>query len=418
MNRIHLLSLLLVGSILFPWIPTVGTAPQLRLEWFILIAALLIFPISREVFTSKVAHWSAITFFAYAVSLLYGAAVMGVAINISDTTEMMKPLLYFMFYAFAASKRYTMAEYRGFLRVAMLSFCIAGSVTIIQFFSPESVAPIVRLWTDEDRIFDYALERATGTMGNPNDLGFLMVTGFALILFTLNDQIVPTKLSLLLLALTFFAVFATGSRTGMVMIASVILTYAYLAMKTSKATLVVIIILTLSVFWLYQTVLSNFATAEGLVGRIQTFTTLDADVAWQTRLLLASELMPIIADSLVFGHGPSKDSFLLGANIDNEYVLTLYRSGIVGLIATGGLVLALALQPNQAIYSSKSTQSKMRNLAVALLLSAGLFAYSAGIFMSFRLFGLLVIIWTVTSNVRFASARDNHKDDMVAQGWR
>lgn len=408
MKRIHLLNLILVSSVFAPWIPSIQNGPMLRLEWFFLIAGIAIFPVSRGVFTSKVARWSALTIVAYAVSLAYGFIVMGVSVHISDLTEMMKPLLYLLFYIFVASGRYTKEEYRGFLRVAIFSLSIAAVITIAQFFAPEKVLPLVRLWADDERIYSYELVRATGTMGNANDLGFLMTIGFALVLFSLKYHIVPMRLGQALLLVSLAAVFATGSRTGMVTIASVSLMYVYLGMRVSKATVVIAGTLTFAVIWLFQAVLSNLAITEGLVERVNSFAHLEWDVPWQTRLELASEMLPLIADSLVFGHGPSKLDFELGANIDNEYILILYRSGIVGLLATVWLVLTLALQPDRAIiYSKSSLIIGMRNCGVAALVAAGIFAYTAGIFLSFRLFGLLTILWTVTANARLSDTSEN-----------
>ncbi len=407
MKRIYLLNLILVSSILFPWIPSVATAPQLRPEWFVLIVGIAMFPVSRRALASKVALWTALTFLAYAVSLVYGFVVIGSAVDISDMTEMMKPLLYFLFFIFAASGRHTMAEYHGLLRIAIFSLVVAAVITLIQFFAPDRVAPLLRLWADDERIYSYELVRATGTLGNPNDLGFMMTIAFTLVLFTLESGLLPKRLSQALLLCCFAAVFATGSRTGMITLASVIIVYVYMGVKASKVIVVVAGALTFLAFWIFDEVLSHLVIAEGLVERVNTFSFLESDLPWQTRLELVSEMIPLIAESPVFGHGPAKMTFELGANIDNEYMLTLYRSGIIGLIATVGLVFALAMQYRRVVTSPRSLPRSMQQFAIASLVAAGLFAITAGIFLSFRLFGLLTVLWTVTAYVRSSGASEN-----------
>lgn len=400
MNRFHLLILMVFSIVLLPWIPMPAGFPMLRPEWFIMLAGLALLPVRSTAVKTPTTAWVVLTALAYLFSIAWGAAVMGVTVVPKDFTVLLQPFLYGLFFWFAASASYTVQDLRIFVRYTLIILLVAALIAIVQFFNPELVLPIVRLWADEERFLrsDYVLARATGTMGNPNDLGFLMCVAFALSLFTLSHAPVPRRIAQVMLVTVFLAVFATGSRTGMVGLVAIIAVYLVLEMKRNTASVVVAGVALAIPVWIFANYAQEFILLEGVVRRVTFFQDLhEEDGPWMPRVYGALETLPLIANSLVFGHGPAKSVFTVGENIDNEYILLLYRHGVSGLLATAGLVWVLALQRRHRLASSKPILASMRSFSWATLVAGSIFAYTAGLFMSFRLFGLLILIWTVAA---------------------
>lgn len=400
MIRLTYIKLIVISIILFPWITLTEGLPELRPEWFIMLVGLMVLPLSRRPMNSRVAFWSVLVFVSFQLSIIYGALFLDIIISISDFTELLKPALYFLFFSFVATATYTLSEYLEILQVALICFGVAAAISVIQFFSPELIAPLLSLWISEERIGLYVLYRATGTMGNANDLGFLMNLGFALTLFTLRYRILPLSYLRLLLVLNFSGVFASGSRTAMVCLIAIIGTYVLLEIKKNGKSLVVVTGLIVSVVWLFQSHAGDFVITTGILERVSSLGDIESDAGWQPRVEAALNTLPLIQQSLIFGHGPAKQAFSVGSDIDNEYILILYRYGVLGMLATGGLGLVLALQQKPAVYKAAPILASMRNFSWATLVAGTIFAYTAGLFISFRLFGLLIVLWTISAYVR------------------
>lgn len=416
MTRLHLLGAIIVSIILMPWIPMPKGLPQLRPEWFVLLTGIALLPVSKRILTTRVSASAGVLVLAYLLSMIYGAFVMDIILDPRDFTVLMQPVLYFMIYAFVASTEYIERDHRTILRISLVSLGIAATIALIQFFDPTVIAPLLRLWTDDERISRYALLRATGTMGNANDLGFLMVIGFALALFTSRHRIVPIRISQLITLMTFMGVFASGSRTGMVCLLSVLVVYLLLEIKKSIKSVLLTATILVGIFWIFQAYLQNMDWASGVVDRVMSLSSPDQDQAWLLRVFAAVDTLPMIAESWMFGHGPAKAVFTLGSNVDNEYILLLYRHGIIGTISSLWFVWVLAQQKAVSIVGSPSLHTSLRHFILASLISGGLFAYSAGLFMSFRLFGLFVVLWTISACVRIENGPKIAPQDDFSNG--
>jgi len=379
-----------------------GTLPLLRPEWFILIAGLVALPISKRAIQTKVAHWLAYVFFAYVLSLVYGVLVMDITLNIRDFTELFKPVLYFLFFLFIASGTFTIIEYRQFLKLTQVAFAMAALIGIIQFLNPGLIKPLLLMYRgDIIEMQNYRLLRAYGTMGNPNILGFLMTIGFALTLFTLRYRILPVRLSQLFILMNFAGVFVSGSRTGMVCLTAVTLIFIAFEIRKNTMNLLFLCGLSFVMIWFFQNILQELTPLQGMIGRVTSLGNVFEDKdGWLPRVEMAKRTMLLIENSWVFGHGPAKAVFIDGGNIDNEYILILYRFGMVGMITTAGLVWVLCTQLSRTDYKKVPLLKSMRNFSLATGVAAAIFAYTAGFFMLFPLFSLAVILWTIPVFVR------------------
>ena len=402
MRRIHILSLIVISIILTPWIKISGNLPEVRPEWLITLVGLGIFPVLASAAQSRVFVWWVFVMSSSIVSMAFGHLFLRIAVIPQDIFTIISPGIFLSFFLLAASDTYSMTQYRSFLRVTLVALGVSAVIAVIQFFDPDIVLPIVKLWADEGRIFEYTLFRATGTMGNPNDQGFLMVVGFTLAIFTQRHNVSPFLLRWGLIILFFAAVFATGSRTSMICVMTVIIFFTLIESRLKLKALAFIAIIMAGIYWFFNEIIVHSILFRGLHFQVTSFERLDTDASWQSRVLGALETLPMIAENLILGQGPAKQSFETGANIDNEYILILYRFGLLGLIATAGFVWTLAMQLPKLQATGSPLLLSMRRFSIASVVAAALFAYTAGIFTSFRLLGLLIVLWTVTAGVFIA----------------
>jgi O-antigen ligase len=399
MSRHFITNSMLVSIMLFPWIPLTSNLPMLRPEWIIVIFGVLIFKISNLSINSKITYFSVFVSLCYIFSILNASINLDRIIDTRDYTVLLQPILYCIIYQFCSSNVYTEIEYKNTLILLQYIFFISSIIAIIQFFNPAPIEPILHLFTDKERTDTYILQRATGTMGNPNDLGFLMVIGFCLSLFTFKYYLKSIYFSILILLVTFLGILSSGSRTSMICMVSVTILFLILELKFKIINLIIISFIGSFIFWLYNAFLVYFESAQGFVERITSLQNIQDDTAWNPRVEGVLSTIPLILESLFLGYGPDKATFTVGSNIDNEYILMLYRFGVLGTLFTIIFIILIAKQRYDDSVKEIPLMKSMKTFSVTILLSGSIYAYTAGLFSSFRLFGLLIIIWTISSRV-------------------
>lgn len=402
MTRLHLLYAILVSVVLLPWINLGSGAPAIRPEWPLLLASLLVFHrIKAQAIDSMVVFWSAAVGMSFALSIAYGVAFLHVAMDLTDLFELLKPLLYFLLYLFVASACLSVRQLRRFLRVTLLILSVAGVLSIIQYFAPDVVSPILTLYADAERISMYVRLRATGTMGNANDLGMLFVFGYALALFTHRHRLFGIVSASAVLLIMLLGLLASGSRTAFVCMLVVTLCYLLSEVQLRFKSVAAVVLISAALFGVCS---SNLDVLRGPIKRYATLASIAKDVAWKSRVAGTLETLSEIKQSALVGHGPDKVGYSVGTNIDNEYVLILYRYGIVGLLVLGGFFYSLWRQSQIRREASVPLIRSYAHFATAILLASLVFAYTAGIYQLFRLMMLLTVLLTVAAQARLDGA--------------
>jgi hypothetical protein len=404
MTRLHFLYAILVSVVLLPWISISPSAPGIRPEWLLLLVSLLAFHrILAKAIDSAVVFWSVAVGISSAISIAYGVAFLGVAVDLSDLFELLKPVLYLLLYVFVASTCLSVHQLRRFLCVALLTLSVAGVLSIVQYFAPEVVSPILTMYTDAERVSLYAQLRATGTMGNANALGMLFVFGYALALFTHRHRLFGTVPASAVLLIMLLGLLASGSRTAFVCMFVVTLCYLLSEVKLRLKSVLAVGIISVALFKVCS---SNLEILRGPIERYATLMNMARDTAWKSRVYGAVETLAEIKQSVFVGHGPDKIGFIMGSNVDNEYVLTLYRYGVVGLLVLGGFFYSLWRQSQVRNPSSLPLVRSYAHFATAVLLASLVFAYTAGMYQVFRLMMLLIIFLTVAGQARLDGAEE------------
>jgi len=402
MTRLHFLYAIFASVVLLPWITVSPSAPEIRPEWLLLIVSLLVFHrIKAQAIDSVVVFWSAAVGISFAISLVYGAALLKVVVDLSDLFELLKPILYLLLYVFVASTCLSMLQLRRFLHFALLVLSGVGVLSIVQFFSPEVVSPILTLYTDTERISQYVQSRATGTMGNANTLGMLFVFGYALSLFTYRHRLFDTLTASAIVLIMLLGLLASGSRTAFVCLLLVTLCYLLWEAKLRLKSVLVVGMIAVALFKVGD---SNLDLVRGSIQRYATLMNVARDAGWKGRVHGAMETLSEIKQAALLGHGPDKMGFETGTNIDNEYILILYRYGAIGLLVLGGFFYSLWRQSQIQQETSVPLVRSYAHFATAVLLASLVFAYTAGMYQVFRLMMLLIIFLTVGAYARVDSS--------------
>jgi hypothetical protein len=383
--------------IYLPWIDPGGGFPSLRIEWLVVLVAAILFP--GRIKAAKTTYLLyGLVGLSMIVSIFWGYLAMNSAVSGQDLSELLKPVLYLLIYVVVVSIGISGKELPELQRVILIMLTIAAIIAIIQYFAPEIIQPILTLYTDTERLSAYKNSRATGTMGNANDLGMLFVLGSALAFFVHRQKLFGLFTGFLILALQILGVFASGSRTGAIALGVVLLYFLYIEIAKyrnfkSLVLLALFAVVALSIVGrfsdlLYQSIERYSSTSDFTEVR-----------SLALRIVATLETFQLIRLSPVLGWGPNKNGFVIGNNVDNEYILLLYRYGIAGLLTVVGVFYHMWKRTRISKKAGNVVINSYSYFLTSMVLASGIFAYTAGIFSQFRLMTLIIIFLAVGDSV-------------------
>ncbi len=394
MTRAHLLSAIIVSTILLPWIAIAPNFPELRPEWFLLLAGLALLRVRHLAVSNTVVLLGVVVTLTYLLSIVVAMTSLGSSVVLRDFTELFKPVLYSLLFIFIASGSYRWDEFSKVMQISIAALVVASIITIIQFFAPDSIARLLLLYRpDPDGLESYRTYRSWGTMGNPNDMGFVAVLTFGVVLFSMKYRLFPGFINWTFLAIGFIAVFLTGSRTAMLVMAAILGYFLFFEMKKSFKSIFIVGVLFICTIWMFNSFLVSHELLSKMATRILSLGDIGGGQnAWVARVNAAKHAMGLVMQNPIVGHGPSKSQFLSMSNVDNEYVLLLFRFGLLGMFATVVFIWVMATRITK---TASPIHRTMKNLSFALLGASALFAYTAGTYGQFRIMFLLIVFWTL-----------------------
>jgi len=330
---------LLIAAILLPYIRLPGSIPNVRPEFVIVFAAWGLLLLAH--FTTGLPirlkrcpphKWFALFGLSIFMSMSYGAVVKNEPLLTRDLFEFVKLILYFLIFSLAASQTINQTAFKRYYRLALVILMFSALVGFLQYIDfagiNESVSPYYAPTQMEGLLVH---GRITGTTGNPNEFGALMVLAISLAmsgaLFFRESKI--RLLCCLALFVYGLALVLTMSRTSLVasFLSMAFVLTLYLKQRGFKhkwrqmATLMVfgivvgyIILQVMPEKALFRySQLANIRGASSWVARVEN---------WQTHFAFWK-------DSPWFGWGPGKAT--MGTIVDNEWLLLLRRYGVIGL---------------------------------------------------------------------------------------
>lgn len=269
-----------------------------------------------------------------AVSIWYGATILGHPTVGRDFYELPKVWLPVAFFTIAYESRLSEQSYRRLISVFSLPALLVSLYAWAQFARLGFTYSLNSFYSSGGHI-DLALQyarRVYATMGNPNVLGQLMVLCSLLFLLAFLQRVGNRIVTLVLCMSCVVTLVMTGSRFGLVSLGvGFVMTFAVVSYSGRRrlAKLAILILFVPIFVWTYQSVAtSNQRT-------LQRYETLRNPLAIDSLRQRVDQLWKDewndFAESPVVGHGPAKSVFTLGYT-DSEYLEVLRGSGLLGFV--------------------------------------------------------------------------------------
>ncbi|MEC9491681.1 O-antigen ligase family protein [Flexistipes sp.] len=330
----------MVATILLPPLRISGI-PDIRFDLIIIILAWGIYlgdHISSErviVFQHiHIIKWFGIFGLVICLSILYASLIKGYPLILRDTFELIKLLKYFLIFSFVANLTISHRDFQLYCELAIIIFLMSAFIGFAQFFNLFNMNAYISPYYAPTQMQGLLLHgRITGTTGNPNEFGALMVfaasLSLALALFAENS--ISRLFCWFSISVFCLAVFLTLSRSAIIIL--IVSYFIILLMKYPLKNknfirhlgklLIVIIFISIIISFLLNFVPQKFFF------RVSELVSLSTASSWKARLIMWQDTLAIWQNSVLFGWGPAKKG--MTTIVDNEWLLLLRRYGIVGL---------------------------------------------------------------------------------------
>jgi len=354
-----LLLLLISSTFLFPKIIIDPLFPAFRIEDILLI------PITIRLIQLK----PTINFHIKLIALFGIYIFMVIIINgrigcIRDYFEICKLLKLVILILFLSLPQYV--EYAKKLFLPIFIVLIVFNVfqyfnlfdfntTIEKLYSPEHHLKYFGLNSD----FTVSTKRLLGTMGNPNTNGILFLFFIVQFLPLKNDD---SFWKYLLYLSAVFICIHTQSRTAFIILSLIFIAHSileYTLVKKHKMLFITFLVILFADF--YSDNLLYLGSLRGTKVKIaddMELTTTNHSL--QTRFEIWKHLYGMIQQKPLLGHAPYKEYFYENhLYSENEYILMVWRYGIIGL----AFFVVMILYPAYKAYKEKSTSNNIKLLA-------------------------------------------------------
>jgi len=348
LTRRRLVITLLVSSILLPGI-TIPGLWQIRPEELITIALLPIVIMRIRWHWTRFDLLFGLIGLSVLVSWIWGGW-QGLPLNARDSMEWIKLVKYWLFFHLALYP-WSENDLRGFVLWTIGSVGIAAMIGILQWQNWAGLGALTRTLYGQGSLH-VLRARVTGTMRNPNDFAYLLMTGFAL---TINVWALFRRKSLLLVvaSLSMLAIISTTSRSGVLGACLVLgitvgvrtmwwkgIPARYWLARTSMVAILIGLLIVLSLPWAvheYRSIetlsphqriaYTQRSPRHALVYRLSQ--TISRQAGIYQRVDNWQDDWSALLESPWIGLGPGKAKY--SATVDSEYLLYLRRYGVLGL---------------------------------------------------------------------------------------
>lgn len=353
------------------------------MEWvFILIEFMLCYKYMKYLKIINAFIYLSITLI---VSTVINYLFMDASIVTGDIFEILKPIIYLiMFYSIYTAVNVN-EESKKYLSIILLFlFVILALIMILQYLEIGIAEKLATYSLTEERIEEFQGNRSVGTIGNPNAAGAII--NFGIILAYSIDFKKFKIIKYITLVILSLAVVITGSRTALI---ALILIYLTILIKDYKKILKInpIYIITAIIIFNFYIIsdLLNHSISDRFELNEQSMQSFqDRLEAWDMTLALS-------LDNIIFGYGPNKGGFDLSSNVDNEIVLVLYRTGIIGVIIFINWIYNLSnLIP---IY--------FNTIKICIFMNVFVTLFAGSMFYNFRIYSVFLLVLVFFSNKNF-----------------
>ena len=400
---------LLLVWILVPPLRTPAAIPDIYLGFAAILAIAGVWTLRVAVagggmaYTSPVVYW--ILAFAACIGMsLLAAAIAGRAVSARDITELVRPFLYLGILVVAMNAKLSASSLQRLYRLLLGFLVVSALFGLAQYFNIADVNQTVSpVYAPTQMLGLLRNRRITGTTGNPNEFGALMVLASCLALSwgLFARRLRQRALSGLLLVLFTLAMLLTSSRAALIVWAvsiGLILLVLYPRWRGAGRALPAVLLI------VGVAVAMGFLLPDELFARASSLRDLAQDSSWQVRLLKWREAVDSWRFSPLLGWGPAERTMV--STVDNEWILVLRRYGLIGLIGFTGMGLSL--------FASVWTRPPRKRehhpqLALSVALQAALIGYAvymipSSVYHSLQLMPILLLLVGLCASQRRSGA--------------
>lgn len=413
------------------------TTPAIRLDEILLFVLAIIFAVyllkTRRMKLSVIDY----IFGALFVSVLISIFINSISQNyfhLNDLFEMVKLVKYYLLYSIIFNLEWQKEEIKIIVKTAIISFAVALAFSFVQYFDLFGInSSIMPLLTKPVHVRAIVVAgRVIGTFKNANSwalvLGIPLFITFAALLkraeFKKKTHIFPW---LVFLFSIFTSIIMTMGRTSSAAnflalfgISSCLLLFPYekvgrprIAKDIFKVFAVFVITAGLAFYFV-----NNIPNKKGSLNFIERFEagiqemgyleegTVEGNFqSWSSRKEKWKDVVEKSLESPIFGFGPSKStksSSALPYVVDNEYLLYLYRYGLLGLSLYASLFFVFLFYGAMNLKNTLLKKDKgfvVNVVALGIAISYPLYNLLAGSFYDFQLFPLFIFWGALNLNI-------------------
>lgn len=412
------------------------TSPAIRLDEVLLLFMIFAY------FALKLKR---MTFKVSLIDYLFGALFISVIASIllgslrdqffffNDFFEIIKLAKYYLLYRIIYAIDWDEGELKRIVTIAVISFIIAVAFSIAQYFDLFSVNNKIMPYFSVKNHIRSILNagRVVGTFRNANvwalALGMPLIIIFSNLLKGFKNYRFIYKFAILFfLFWTITSVLMTMSRTSFVsnfialsVISAVLVWHPFdkgmrvdFAKKVFKAFFIFIVISIISFTFITKipnkkgtlNIAQRFEIGLNDIGFLETEVDGESE-SWSSRKEKWIDISKRATGSPIFGYGPSKSlrsSSNLPYTVDNEYLLYLYRYGLLGLLLYIGILFVFFLYSVLNVGHNidlDDSRFVLNILALGVSVSYPLYNILAGSFYNFQLFPLFIIWGALNINI-------------------
>lgn len=339
---------------------TVGAAGILRIDQILLLLFIAVYFVRKPSFVKIPRYTGLLSLLVMVViiftSLLIGLFIFDFPVKVGDTFNVFRWATYFVFFVLLI-QILSLLTIRLLTVVILLSGVSIAFLGIFQFHDFLGIHQLTgEIYLRESRFENWGNrpDRAYGTTPNPNMyaqlLSIPLLLSTSLLLHTIYQQVTDNDRYAMFIFLALstavlaYAVFLTYSRTGiiLILIGAIFIFLTFILNIPHQFGFKYMAFGSGIIFLVLFAVLYVFGVD---VGRYRGLLSLGDDSSLQFRFQIWQTVFPIISESFVVGHGPSRYNLLkrnqFGSTVDSGILRWWYHYGILGVITILTFILSV-----------------------------------------------------------------------------
>jgi len=362
-----LLLLTVVSTFLFPRMVISEAYPAFRLEDILLVPIVIRLIQLKPKIDSYIKLICGFALYIFIVILINGR--IGCVRDYFEICKLLKLMILILFFSASENigfiKKMFVPVFMGIVVFNLFQYfnILNFNAVIEPFYSPEHHLKYFGLNSD----FTIGTKRLLGTMGNPNNNGILFL--FFIVYFLPTDESKVSKWQMVLFVVAIYGCIHTQSRTAFITLLLILTVYTivrFAIVKRHYMLFLALLMVVLTEFY-YDNLLYLGSLRGTKIQQDDNFEFKTNNHSLQTRFEIWQHLYKMIQQKPLMGHAPYKEYFYEHQLYsENEYILMIWRYGIIGLCFFTALIFYPAFKAYRSKFHTKSMQLMVFTFCIML----------------------------------------------------